>query len=99
MSQVRSLADANHDLNLLPTDSSVVLKRFKTTMQKIFWEGLGNCVEKLLVDRKGKFISEFQNSRMITLSVLEDGCSLDVFVLKLGLNLVFLSRRGCVKKL
>ena len=79
MSHVRSLADANHDLNLLPTDSGVVLKRFKTTMRKIFWEGLGNCVEKVFVGRKGKFVSEFQNSRMTTLSVLDDSCSMDVF--------------------
>ena len=99
MSHVRSLADANHDLNLLPTDSGVVLKRFKTTMRKIFWEGLGNCVEKVFVGRKGKFVSEFQNSRMTTLSVLDDSCSMDVFFFKLGLNLVFLSRHGCVKKL
>ena len=45
-------------------------------MRKIFWEGLGNCVEKVFVGRKGKFVSEFQNSRMTTLSVLDDSCSM-----------------------
>ncbi len=61
---VQALADANHDLNLLPTDGNVVLKRFKTTLQKIFWTGLGNCIEELFVDRNGKLVRKFQNSRM-----------------------------------
>jgi hypothetical protein len=30
--QALSLADSNHDLDLLPTDSNAVLKRFKTTL-------------------------------------------------------------------
>jgi hypothetical protein len=33
---VQALADSNHDLDLLPTDSNAVLKRFKTTLQKFF---------------------------------------------------------------
>ena len=51
---VQGLANVNHDLNLLPTDSTVVLKRFKTTLQKIFWTGLGNCIEQLFVDHNSK---------------------------------------------
>lgn len=65
---VQALADANHDMDLLPTDSHAVLKRFKNTLQNIFWMGLGSCVEELFVDRQGEVVVEFRNSRMIMLS-------------------------------
>jgi hypothetical protein len=77
---VQALADANHDMDLLPTDSRhAVLKRFKNTLlQKIFWMGLGSCVEELFVDRQGEVVVEFRNSRMIMLSELK-AKSLDVW--------------------
>ena len=68
---VHALADANHDMDLLPTDSHAVLKKFKNTLQKIFWMGLGSCVEELFVDRQGEVVVEFKNSRMIMLSELK----------------------------
>ena len=35
---VQKLADEDHDYPLLPHDSSTILKRLKTTMQKMFWQ-------------------------------------------------------------
>ena len=64
---VKALADTNHELDLLPIHSHTVLKRFKTTMQKIFWMGLGSCIEGLFLDDKCEVVSEFRRSRMTTL--------------------------------
>ena len=57
---VKALADTNHELDLLPIHNHTVLKRFKTTMQKIFWMGLASCIKGLFLDDKCEVASEFR---------------------------------------
>ena len=72
---VRALADRNRDLGLLPHDSNMILKRFKTTLQKMVWFGLGNCAASavnMFVDSKGNAVDEFSESNLLSLSTASE---------------------------
>ncbi len=69
---IRALADTNHNLCLLPHDSNTVLKRFKTTIEKIVWFGLGNCTDTIFVDLKGNAVMEFKESDLLSMSLLRE---------------------------
>lgn len=47
---IQTLANTSHNLDQLSSDSQTVLKRFKTTLMKIFWMELGDCVKQLFVN-------------------------------------------------
>ena len=74
---VQKLADEDHDLDLLPHDSSTILKRLKTTMQKMFWQRLGNCTDAMFLDEEGKAIVEFKQSNLVAASPMLSENSLD----------------------
>ena len=69
---VQALADESRDLNLLPYDSVATLKKFKTALQKILWEKLGNCTDTMFSDRDGKSVLEFKQSHLTALSIVKE---------------------------
>ena len=73
---IRTLADTNHNLSLLPHDSNVILKKFKTTIEKILWFGLGDCLDTMFVDQQGNPVKEFKESNLLSLTAVS-GVSLD----------------------
>lgn len=73
---IQNLADTDHNLSLLSHHSNIVLKKFKTTLQKMVWLDLGNCADKMFVDTNGKIVSEFNESNLVSLSALTEA-SLD----------------------
>ncbi len=67
---IQTLADTDHNLSLLPHDSNAILKKFKTTMEKILWFGLGDLA--LFVDQQGNAVQEFQESTLLSLTAVSD---------------------------
>jgi hypothetical protein len=56
---------------------------------------LGNCIEELFIDRNSKLVRKFQNTKMTTLSELDDNCSLDAWF-EIGFESgVFIEARLC----
>lgn len=72
MPHVLALADEDHGLDLLPHDSLTILKNFKTTLKKIFWESMGNCTDTMFADHEGKSILEFKQSNLTALSAIDE---------------------------
>ena len=69
---IRTLADTNHNLSLLPHDSNVILKKFKTTIEKILWFGLGDCLDTMFVDQQGNPVKELKESNLLPLTAISD---------------------------
>ena len=76
MEHVKSLADEDHTLALLPHDGHAILKKFKTTLRKVVWENLESKTDTMFFDDESKAIDEFQRSSLITLLAV-DNVSLD----------------------
>jgi hypothetical protein len=69
---IRELADTNHNLSLLPHNSNVILKKFKTTIEKILWFGLGDCLDTMFIDQQGNAVKEFKESNVLSLTAVSD---------------------------
>ena len=69
---VQALADEDHSLDLLPHDSLTILTKFKTTLQKIVWVGIGSSTDTMFADPEGKSIPEFKRSNLTTLSTVNE---------------------------
>lgn len=59
---IRALADTNHNLSLLPHNSNVIVKKFNTTIEKILWFGLGDCLDTMFVDQQRNPVKELKVS-------------------------------------
>ena len=78
---VRVLADSDSSLMLLPHNSVIMFKRFKDTLEKIIWFGLGNRFD-LFVDMKGNFLPQFQDSHLLSMSAVDSAMLDQIFNLK-----------------
>ena len=78
---VSILADSDSSLMLLPHNSVIVFKRFKDTLEKIIWFGLGNHFD-LFVDMKGNFLPQFQDSHLVSMSAVDSAMLDQKFNLK-----------------
>lgn len=78
---VRALADSDSSLMLLPHNSAVVFKRFKDTLKKMIWFGLGNRFD-IFVDLKGNLLPQFQESHLVSISAVDSAMLDQVFNLE-----------------
>ena len=89
---IRDLSDTDHNLSLLSHHSNMIIKRFKSTLEKMVWLDLGNCAAMMFVDERGTMVNEFNESNLVSLTELAEVSIYHWFELKFSSGVILKAR-------